>query len=271
MKTQGALRKFDSVNTRVARMAGNVLFLCVLPLVGPVLAQQAPSSSELNRPNNCAAVVGQNLDDQDSESSSRYSPAQSALPDAPSATRPMYSSGSSLTLGDRFHIYRQSILRPYTLLGPALGAGIGQWEDEPREWGEGSEGYTRRLASGVSRHLIAETIRFGIAAADSEDPRYQPSGESGFWDRTRHVIVETFTSETASGTRIPAYSRFAGTYGAAFISNLWYPESRSTAGWVLRRGSTALASSVGFNLFQEFAPRKLENALHISNRSRALP
>src|SRR5271165_504212 len=271
MKTQGALRKFDSVNTRVARMAGNVLFLCVLPLVGPVLAQQAPSSSELNRPNNCAAVVGQNLDDQDSEPSSRYNPIHSALPNAPSATRPVYSSGSSLTLGDRFHIYRQSILGPYTLVGPALGAGIGQWEDEPPEWGEGGEGYARRFTSGVGRHLIAETIRFGVAAADSEDLRYHTSEESGLWHRTRHVMVETFTSKTAGGTRIPAYSRFVGTYGAAFISNLWYPESRSTAGWALRRGSTGLGSSLGFNLFQEFAPRKLENALHISNRPRALP
>ena len=135
----------------------------------------------------------------------------------------------------------------------------------------GGDGYARRLASGVGRQLIAETIRFGVSAADDEDPRYHPSGESGVWGRVGHVFVETFTSETARGTRIPAYSRFAGTYGAAFISNLWYPESRSTAGWALRRGSTALASSVGFNLFQEFAPRKLENAFHISNSSRAPP
>ena len=113
-------------------------------------------------------------------------------------------------------IYRQSILGPYTLVGTAPGAGIGQWGDEPPEWGLGGEGYARRLVSGVGRHLIAETIRFGIAAADREDPPYHPSAERGFWNRTRHVIVETFTSETARGTRIPAYSRFAGTYGAAF-------------------------------------------------------
>ena len=264
-------RKFGSVITRAARMAVKALFVCVLPFVGSALAQQAPSSSSLMRQNIRAEVVGQNLDDQASEPSSRCTPAHSALPNAPSATRPMQSSRSSLTIGDRFHIYRQSILSPYTLLGPALGAGIGQWEDEPPEWGEGSKGYARRLASGVGRHLIAETIRFGVAAADTEDSRYHPSEESGLWHRTRHVMVETFTSKTAGGTRIPAYSRFVGTYGAAFISNLWYPESRSTAGWALRRGSTGLGSILGFNLFQEFAPRKLENALHISNRPRALP
>ena len=270
MKTQGEVRKFGSVTTRVGRMAVNI-FLCLFPLVGSVLAQQAPSGSGLVPQNIRAEVVGQYPDDQAGEPSSRYSSAHSALPNAPSATRPMHSSASLLTLGDRFHIYRQSTLSPYTLVGPALGAGIGQWEKEPPEWEEGGEGYARRLVSGVGRHLIAETIRFGVAAADSEDPRYHPSEESGLWQRTRHVIVETFTSRTAGGTRIPAYSRFAGNYGAAFISNWWYPESRSTAGWALRRGSTALASSLGFNLFQEFAPRKLENALHISTRPRALP
>jgi hypothetical protein len=271
MKTKGTLRKLDSVTTRAARMAANVLFSCVLPLVGPVLGQQLPPSSGLARQDTAAAVVGQNLDTQADESPSGHGLTDSALPNAPSAIMARYSSGRSLTLGDRFHIYRQSVMSPYTLVGPALGAGIGQWEGEPPEWGDGAEGYARRLASGVGRHLIAETIRFGVTAADGEDPRYHPSGETAGWRRVRHVFVETFTSETARGTRIPAYSRFAGTYGAAFISNLWYPESRSTAGWALRRGSTALASSVGFNLFQEFAPRKLENVLHLSSRPRALP
>jgi hypothetical protein len=269
MKTQGALRKFDPVTTRAARTAGSVLFLCTLPFAGLVFAQQCSSGSGLNCQDTRTRAVGQSLEDQ--EPSSRYNSAQPALPNAPSATRPKYSSGNSLTAGDRFRIYRQSILGPYTLVGPALGAGIGQWEEEPPEWREGGEGYARRLASGAGRQLIAETIRFGVSAADDEDPRYHPSGESRVWGRVRHVFAETFTSETSRGTRIPAYSRFAGTYGAAFISNLWYPESRSTAGWALRRGSTALISSVGFNLFQEFAPRKLENALNIPARPRALP
>jgi hypothetical protein len=71
-----------------------------------------------------------------------------------------------------------------------------------------------------------------------------------------HVIVESFTSRTSSGAQIPALSPFAGTYGAAFISNLWYPAPRATTGWALRRGSTAFGSSFGFHLFEEFVPRK---------------
>jgi hypothetical protein len=197
MKTQGALRKFHPVTTRDGRTAGSVLFLFFVRFHSPdwSLAQQRSSSSGLNCQDTCTRVVGQNLEDR--EPSSRYNSAQPASPNAPSATRPGYSSGNSLTADDRFHIYRQSILGPYTLVGPALGGGIGQWEDEPPEWREGGEGYARRLASGVGRQLIAETIRFGVSVADDEDPRYHPSGESGVWGRVRHVFVETFTSETS--------------------------------------------------------------------------
>jgi len=186
-----------------------------------------------------------------------------SLPNAPSgASRFGTSQSGSLTLRERFSIYRHSIFSPYTLVGPALGASVGQWEDIPPQWGPGEEGYARRVASGVGRHVIAETIRFGFAAADGEDPRYHRSDETGIWNRAKHAIAETFTSETSNGKRIPAYSRFAGTYGAAFISNAWYPAPYTTTGWALRRGSTALGSSIGFHLVEEFLPRKYFKAIH---------
>jgi hypothetical protein len=123
--------------------------------------------------------------------------------------------------------------------------------------------FTAGVPSG--RSVISETIRFGFAAVDGEDPRYRRSNDSGVWPRARHAIAETFTSHTESGARIPAFSRFAGTYGAAFISNSWYPENRATTGYALRRGSTALGSSLGFHLFEEFVPRKYFKALHVQD------
>lgn len=168
-----------------------------------------------------------------------------------------------LSVEDRFKIYRHTILRPYSIAGPAFGAGIGQWENEPPEWGQGTAGYARRFASGMGRHLISETIRFGVAAVDGEDPRYYPSKDKGVWKRSLHAVGETFFSHTLDGGRMPAYSRILGTYGAAFIANSWYPNSRATTGYALRRGSTSLASSVGFHLFQEFFPRKKFKMLRV--------
>ena len=265
MKTQDMLKDLHIGPCFCKRVATNTLALCML-LVGPAFAQQSSEAGPItNRQDAGVKTVAQNTGDGRAESSSQENQTQASMPDAPSTSWRVPSSDGSLTFGERSRIYAHSIFRPYTLVGPALGAGIGQAENEPPEWKQGAEGYAHRFGSGVARHLIAETIGFGVAAADGEDPRYHPSDETGVWTRARHAVVETFTSQTSSGTRIPAFSRFAGTYGAAFISNLWYPDSRATTGWALRRGSTALGASVGFHLFEEFMSRKYYKALHGQN------
>ena len=248
-------------------MTIHALALCVLFLVGGTAFAQAGSEegATVNRQDAGAGTVAQYLGDGATQSVSQSDQTQTLLPNAPSASR-QPSSVNSLTFGNRLSIYGHEIFRPYTLVGPALGAGIGQWENEPPEWGQGGEGYARRFASGVGRHVIAETIRFGFAAADGEDPRYRRSSdESGVWSRAQHAIVETFTSQTRSGTRIPAFSRFAGMYGAAFISNTWYPEHQSHHWLCTATRLDRLGSSLGFHLFEEFVPRKYFKALHVQD------
>ena len=168
-------------------------------------------------------------------------------------------SSHQLTFGDRFHIYGKVLVSPPTVLGPALGAAVSQWRDEPPEWRQGAQGYGRRFASGYGRNLITDTISFGMAAADGEDPRYFPSKDTGIWPRTRHAIVSTFVSSRENGDRGPAWANLAGIYGAALLSNVWYPSSRVTVPYTLERGSTALASNVAFHVLREFWPdiRKL--------------
>jgi hypothetical protein len=106
----------------------------------------------------------------------------------------------------------------------------------------------------LGRNVIGKTITFGFAAVDREVPGYHPADDRSVWGRARHAIVSTFVSDTTSGRRIPAFSRFTGTYSAAFISNTWYPDNRATAAYAARRGSTALAGAVGINLLREFVP-----------------
>jgi hypothetical protein len=63
---------------------------------------------------------------------------------------------------------------------------------------------------------------------------------------------------------MPAFSRFAGVYGAAFIANSWEPPSQADAGHALQRGSTALLSSVGWHILEEFWPDIRSKVLHRS-------
>ena len=267
--TTGRAVQIHSCSRAHTGHASRILAAAMYVVLGGLLCATCAFAQQTLTSTSEDAVVAQNPDQQTPEVSHPQEPVETApqpakLPNAPSVAVQYYKPVSELTLHDRFTIYRKAVLRPYSLVGPAFGAGIGQWEDSPPEWGQGAKGYGRRFASGMSRQLISETLRFGFAAVDGEDPRYHPSQDTGVWKRAEHAILETFTSETASGGRIPAYSRFAGTYGAAFISNAWYPDSHASAGWALRRGSTALASSVGFHLFQEFVTQKNFKAIGVS-------
>ena len=184
----------------------------------------------------------------------------SGLPDAP---RSLPLEARRITMSERWRIYRHSVFNPESLLAPAFGAALAQASNQPPEWGQGASGYGTRLASGYGRLVINRTIRFGVAALDHEDPRFRYSNDAGFSRRFRYASVHYVVARTDSGQRIPAFSRFAGTYGAAFLANSWYPESRANTGHALMRGSTALAAGWAWNVFREFWP-DIRNTLHHS-------
>ena len=193
---------------------------------------------------------------------------QTVLPDTPSATVLVYSPANSMKLEDRLRAYSDASSSPYTALGIALG-GLSQLETEPQQWKRNGAGYGYRIAAGISRQAVSESIRIGLAAFDGEDPRYHRSEDTSVLGRARHAIVGTFTSEKADGSLMPAYSRFAGAYGSAFVSNSGCTYPRADASWAMRRGSSALISNIGLHLLQEFAPRnKYFRLLGVSNEPR---
>ena len=217
--------------------ANNVLTVYVILLCGLILAcgrpLRAQESVDLpSKPELTTAITQQ--DSSASNSSTDDDPIDApVIPAQP------------LTFGERIKIYERSYIHPENLIGPALGAGVGQWRDTPPEWGQGADAYGIRFASGFGRSVISRTIAFGVAAVDREDPRFVPSNESGIWRRTRHAIVGTFVSRAPTGGSMPAFSRFVGVYSAGFIANAWEPRSQNDTGHALERGSTALLSSVG--------------------------
>ena len=179
------------------------------------------------------------------------------LADAPSAATTDATEKTidrSVPLGERFRVYEKSVFSLETVIGPALAAGIGQARNEPARWDQGGEGFARRYGSAAGVNAIAKTITFGFAAIDREDPRYFRSPDRSVLGRVKHGVVSSLVSSTASGRQIPAFSRFAGIYGAEFIANTWYPDNRATAAEAAKRGSVALGAAIGFRVLTEFMP-----------------
>lgn len=191
-------------------------------------------------------------------------PAAPTAPGSSSANGPANTAvitPTTLTFDDRFRLYVHSFVMPGNLVGPLLGAGISQAEDKPHEWGGGMSGFGLRFGSSYGRSVIGRSIQFGVSAVDHEDPRYHPSSDTGVWRRTRHAIAATFISQTTGGGSVPAFSRFAGAYGAGFIANAWEPSSQNGPGHALERGSTSLLSNIGWHILEEFWP-DVHSALH---------
>jgi len=166
-----------------------------------------------------------------------------------------------LTFAVRWRTYEHSYLSPETDIGPILGAAFNQAIDYPRGWGRTGGAFGRRVGSLYGQDIISRTIRFGVATADREDPRFYPSNETGLWKRTKHAILETIMSKTPDGGEMPAFSRFVGLYGAAAIANTWEPTGFRGAAHIVENGSIALAGSVGWHIFAEFLP-DIRNRLH---------
>lgn len=171
-------------------------------------------------------------------------------------------SPEGLSLDARFDIYMKSTFGPQSFPGTIFGAEWGQWRKNPPEWGTGAKGFGRQFASGYGRNIVSNTFQFGVAAADGEDPRYPQSGERGIWRRVRHAVAYTFVSRRVGGGTTFAWSRFAGRYGSALVSNAWYPRYERTADDTLYRGTTALFSDVVGNMFYEFEPDLKRKLFH---------
>jgi len=136
----------------------------------------------------------------------------------------------------------------------AMSAGFAQLNQKPKEWGDGGEGYAKRLGNAYAKHFIRQTLQYGAATALHEDDRYLVSGQTGFWNRTRYAIASTFLARKVNGQRTIAFARFGSAAGAAFIVNTWQPARTSGADHAARSFGISIATNLGSNIAREFWP-----------------
>jgi len=148
---------------------------------------------------------------------------------------------------------RQSI-GPLALLGDAAYAGILQEADTPTEWGQGGSGYGKRFGSTLACSGMHSALAFGLDSTLHEDPRYFRSGGGGFWRRTGHAFRGTILTHTDKGTETLSIWRLGSAYGAAYLSNQWYPGRLNTVALGFAEGSLQLGFDVARNLASEFGP-----------------
>lgn len=157
--------------------------------------------------------------------------------------------------------HAQSTYGPWDMLGFAAYAGFLQEIDSPKEWGQGGAAYSKRFASTLAWSGIHSTLAFGLDTALHQDPRYYRSRSPGFWRRSAHALRGTILTRTDAGGETFSTWRIGSAYGAAFLSDLWYPARLDTARQGFVDGSLGLGFSLASNLGSEFWP-DLKRKLH---------
>jgi hypothetical protein len=159
------------------------------------------------------------------------------------------------------------VVEPFTLVNSAFGAGIDQWRNKPKEWGQGMEGYACRFASAEGFIAAHNTIALGFDVAFHVDPRYRRRPDARFGPRLWNAVSQTILANTDSGGKIVNVSEFAGNFGAGFVSNTWQPERYSSTGDALTRGAMGLMYHTIKNIGREFLPNLMHPGKHSSTGS----
>jgi hypothetical protein len=159
-----------------------------------------------------------------------------------------------LDVSGKFRYHAEAAYGPLAIAGTAAYAGALQLFNAPEEWGQGGAGYGKRFASTAAWSGIHGVMAFGLDSALHQDPRYFRSGDGGFWRRAGHALRGTILTRTDSGGETFSTWRVGSAYGAAYLSNQWYPDRLNTARLDVIQGSVTLGFDLMGNLGSEFWP-----------------
>ena len=160
----------------------------------------------------------------------------------------------SLDVTGKLRFHAEGIYSPTAVAGVALYAGLLQEADVPKEWGQGAGAYGKRFGSTMAWAGIYNTLAFGLDTTLHQDPRYFRSGDIGFWRRSGHALRGTLLTRTDSGRETLSTWRIGSAYGAAFLSNQWYPDRLNTVRLGFIEGTVTLGLAYFSNLGVEFWP-----------------
>jgi Carboxypeptidase regulatory-like domain len=163
-----------------------------------------------------------------------------------------------LTSKMKFHLAYKSLTSPVFFARTSFWAGVQQARNSPDEWGQGTEGYSKRLGAGFADAFTGSLITNAILPSLlHQDPRYFYQGSGTKWSRARHAMSAPFICKGDNGAWQPNYSQWGGSLIGYSISTAYYPGSSRTAGHVFQTFGIDMGLHVVGSLAQEFIFGKL--------------
>lgn len=144
-----------------------------------------------------------------------------------------------LSPGQKFRLFFRSSTDPWPFLLAGAVAGIGQADDSYPSWGQGAQGYGKRMGAAYSDAFIGNF--FGNAVLPvvlHEDPRYYQMGTGNPMRRMLWAAGSTFICKRDRGGWGPNYANVGGNMIGAAIARVYYPASERSVMDVVNDGLT---------------------------------
>jgi hypothetical protein len=160
-----------------------------------------------------------------------------------------------LSPGQKFQLFFKSETDPWPFLLSSVVAGIGQADDSYPEWGQGAQGYGKRIGAAYTDAFIGNF--FGNAVLPivlHEDPRYYQKGTGSFTSRALWAASSSVWCKRDKGGWGPNYANVGGNLIGAAVARVYYPASERTVSNTITDGLTVSAEGVVGAEIIEFWP-----------------
>ena len=177
-----------------------------------------------------------------------------------------------IRVSDKFKLAAQDSFDPFSWVIVGIYAGVAQWANDYKGFGQGAQGYAKRygaaFADGTISNYMTEAV---FPTIFRQDPRYFRMAAGGAWKRTGYALTRVLVTHSNGGRARFNSSEIAGTFAAAALANLYYPPSNRSTGETFEKFTVDLVSDAGFNVLREFWPDMRRKVLHKQDRAQGDP
>jgi hypothetical protein len=164
---------------------------------------------------------------------------------------------------EKFKLASEDTFDPYSFLITGIYAGVAQWGNNYRQFGQGTQGYGKRYGAALADGTISNYLTEGVLPTLlHEDPRLFRLGTGSMLKRIGYAMSRVLITRADSGRQRFNVSEIAGNMLAASLSNIYYPPLDRSVDSTMEHFAINVVSDAGFNVLKEFWPDMRRKVLH---------
>jgi hypothetical protein len=155
----------------------------------------------------------------------------------------------------KFELAANNSVSLYTVGAALLGAAYGQAINSPSGYGQGAEGYGKRLGADMAR--AASYNLFGpflLATALGEDPRFYVKKNLSFKQSAKYAAIRLVKTRNDSGEEVIYFAALLGSAAGEALANTYYPPGNRGVGSTLTRYASDQGWRFAANLLRQYWP-----------------